>query len=542
MPLKGRTRPLKSTATTPSSLTRLLHFQHAAPSLRLSLAVLLFFSLLYFALTYPLVFDFSHSFISPEANGDSPVFIWNAFVVRDALINQQSLLHTDWQVFPLGGSMVMHSHTAIIGLFNLLFNNPILASNVVLYLSFVLSAWGAYRLSYLLFGSIQGALLCGFVFAFSPYKLVHLTEHFNLMLTASIPFYILTFHAAFGFEKRRFLPRILSFKAFGGCIALGVLSLLSDYYTTFFLLYFSAFALLFMYFLQGRKVVFSIQSLLIFTLIIIVSHSLIQVAKLFADDKGAFWLGGNLLSFALPHANSLWWGSASLQAFKDSFLAHQGSLEYDMFLGWSLLLVLIIGLLKYAGKDWHFLGLSVLLYFMLCMPALKVHNLFILNLPTSVLHFIPFFNHVHVPPRNVLLLGLFIPLLIQHLYRNSQVPRFFYVLLLLLSILEFWPKPYSRLGTADVPDWVYALQKNDSVMLHIPEKTGLRDGIKGWGQFNSNELFYQTIHRKKLVGGYFSRLPESTFVFYRDSLGIDSQGRVKDLQKLEEILLNKTPM
>jgi len=503
---------------------------YPAPSLRLSLSVSLFFALLFILITFPLVVDFSTSFISPKENGDPAVFVWNAFVVRDALINHTSLLHTDWQLYPIGGSMLMHSHTGIIGLLNLLLNNPVLACNLALLLSFILSGLGGFRLSYLVFGNVWGAVLTGFVFSFSPYKLVHLTEHYNLMLTASIPFYILFFNSAFSFQKGRFLPKIASYKAFGFCLFLGLISLLSDYYTTFFLLYFSVFAVLYAYFVRDRALVNSRKKVGVLAGVLLLFHVLLQLAKLYLDDKGAFWLGGNVLSFFIPHANSFWWSGTSLTQFKNQFLAHQGSIEYDMYLGWALSIAVLIGIFKFPKSMRSFWGFCVLLYLLLCLPAIRFHSFFMLNSPTAVLHFIPFFNHVHVPPRNVMMLGLFIPLLLQQSFHHQKSNAYVYVFLICISLIEFWPKTYTRMGIQDVPQRVYTIQAS-SMDYYLPSHTGLRDGIKGWGAFNSNELYYQTLHRKKIVGGYFSRIPESTFAYYKDSLGIDSMGNCRDKHK-----------
>jgi hypothetical protein len=134
--------------------------------------------------------------------------------------------------------------------------------------------------------------------------------------------------------------------------------------------------------------------------------------RLTLDDNAAFWLGGDLLQYAIPSHNSAWFGSKALWDIKNTIQPYAYSIEYEMFLGWSFLLVAIFAAILFIQKK-NKLGIFSflsLVFAMLCIPALKVYGKEIFNLPTSVLHFVPFFNHVHVPPRFVLMLGLVLPI------------------------------------------------------------------------------------------------------------------------------------
>ena len=50
-------------------------------------------------------------------------------------------------------------------------------------------------------------------------------------------------------------------------------------------------------------------------------------------------------------------------------------------------------------------------------------------------------------------------------------------------------------------------------MLSLP--FGLRDGLSSRGNYSSSSQFYQTLHEKRLVGGYISRLPGGSVERYR---------------------------
>ncbi|MCO6495037.1 MAG: hypothetical protein J5I91_05070 [Bacteroidetes bacterium] len=502
-----------------------LGFKYGLPKLSLSIFALMLYALVFMIYTFPLVQDFAQSFISPPKDGDSPAFVWNVYNFNEAFKNGESLFYTHKQLYPIGGSTIMNSNITIVSLLNLIVNNPILSINIALLISFALSGLGAFFLTYRFTESFWGALLGGFIFSFAPYKVSHLVSHYNLMLTAVIPFFVINFNRAFEFESGRFLPKKIYFKWVVVCFLLGFVGLLSDYYTTFFMLYYAGIVWIYNAWISGKTIHLNRKTVLKSLVVIVIIHILLQQAKLNLDDNGAFWLGGNVIDFFVPSHNSLWFGGQWLQNFKDSFHPEKGSVEYEMFLGWTLIVVLFYVWYKTGKNQFQFsmTTFTALIFLAICVPAVRVFNIFLFNMPTASLHFIPFFNHIHVPTRFVVMACLFLPIIIVHYFKNHSYSHYFFAILLSVLFVEYYPKPYSTLSERDVPDWVYELKESDAELV-IPVPTGLRDGIKGFGYFNSNQLFYQTIHGKTILGGYLSRLPESTFEYYRDSLGLDANG------------------
>lgn len=59
----------------------------------------------------------------------------------------------------------------------------------------------------------------------------------------------------------------------------------------------------------------------------------------------------------------------------------------------------------------------------------------------------------------------------------------------------------------------YIKELKGKTLLTMP--TGIVDGMDKVGDFNVNQLYYQTIHHKQLIGGYISRLPKETFEYYK---------------------------
>jgi hypothetical protein len=84
---------------------------------------------------------------------------------------------------------------------------------------------------------------------------------------------------------------------------------------------------------------------------------------------------------------------------------------------------------------------------------------------------------------------------------------------LVLTALELKPKPYPILSTADVPKIINTLKSSDASMV-LPIPFGVRDGMREIGKIDLNDLYYQTIHEKAMLGGYISRIPASTFERY----------------------------
>jgi hypothetical protein len=259
--------------------------------------------------------------------------------------------------------------------------------------------------------------------------------------------------------------------------------------------------------------------------ILVLFHFVVSFLIQHADDKAAFWLGGDIVQFFIPAHNSFWFEGLSLRNFKDSIQPYAGSIEYEMFLGWTFLLFVLYILVKNIRSTVKISLMTFLslVFFSMCLPAFKIMGNSMFNMPTSVLHFIPFFNHVHVPPRIVLMLSLVLPMAVSTYLTEIKLKNAISGILFLLLFVEFLPKSYPMITPDKIPEWVAKVKSSDAEVL-IPVPTGLRDGLTGYGQFNSNHLYYQTKHHKPLVGGYLSRLPVETYDYYKDSLGLNEAG------------------
>ncbi|GAB3734427.1 hypothetical protein GCM10027594_16000 [Hymenobacter agri] len=174
-----------------------------------------FYGLCFLVFTWPLGANFASAMLA-EPGSDAGLFAWNVWHFDQAVTAGTNPLFTTWMFYPQGISLLLHTYTPILGLLGLVVHNPILAVNLGLLLSAMLSGVGAYLLARRWVHSPVLALLAGFVFAYSPYKLQRLSQHVNLELTATVPFYVLAFLQAFEFAEGRWWPRVRSWGAVAG--------------------------------------------------------------------------------------------------------------------------------------------------------------------------------------------------------------------------------------------------------------------------------------------------------------------------------------
>jgi len=159
--------------------------------------------------TYPLAFNLSsHVPGTPgllDALSDSALQTWYPWWVRKALTSTESVLHSDWIFYPVGMEMTMQPAMFLHGLATvpLFWMDISTANNIVILASFALSGLSACLLGFYLFRSFPGAILCGFVFAFCPYKIHHIEGHYHLMATETIPLVALSLIRLYDRPTRR---------------------------------------------------------------------------------------------------------------------------------------------------------------------------------------------------------------------------------------------------------------------------------------------------------------------------------------------------
>ena len=488
-----------------------------------------FYGLWFLVLTWPLGARFGATMLA-EPGSDAGLFAWNVWHFDQAVAAGTNPFFTTWMFYPQGIGLLLHTYTPILGLLGLAVGNPVLALNLGLLLSAAASGTGAYLLARRWVRSPVLALLAGFVFAYSPYKLQRLSQHVNLELTATVPFYVLAFLHAFAFEPGRWWPRVRSRGAVVACAGLGVLTLLSDYYVLFGLLYFSlAYAAWFglglgrIRWRVGRTWAWLAG-------ILVVSHVLVRLLRRSGLPEKSIWWGGDLVSFLMPPPSSRWvyWDWAARLLHNPKVFNSPGSIENTVFIGYALpLLALGLGGLRwwhrrppsarFADPGGRPLAWVLVVFLLFTIPSVRVLGHERLNLPTAALHFIPLLNNLRCPTRWIMLVGLLLPIVsfsaLEAAWAGRLRPATQAACSLLLAavvLVEFWPRTFPLASVSAVPRaYQQVAQLPGTSLITIP--LGIVDGSRKVGEFKAEQLFYQTLHHKKLPSGYISRVSPAQF-------------------------------
>jgi len=157
--------------------------------------VCLFFALLTLVLAAPL--SLSPATHALPLSADTRLFLWTISWDVEALLHHPLSLFDANIFFPEPRTLAYSEHilgSAVLGAPALLATgNPVLALNVIVLLSCVLSGLGAYVLARELGASVPAALAAGVIFAFSPPRFVRLAQ-VHLATVQWIPFGLAFFH------------------------------------------------------------------------------------------------------------------------------------------------------------------------------------------------------------------------------------------------------------------------------------------------------------------------------------------------------------
>jgi hypothetical protein len=152
-------------------------------------------------------------------------------------------------------------------------------------------------------------------------------------------------------------------------------------------------------------------------------------------------------------------------------------------------------------------------------PFVRVAGVFTyVPTPWALLRYAPVLGAARMPTRMTVLVMLGVSMLLAmaltHARSRVRRPGLLTVGIGALLMFELLPVP-RPLYSAEVP-LVYRIVGEDPRpvrLLTLP--FGLRDGVSSRGNFNAVSQYYQTVHQKRLVGGYISRLPRNSVARYR---------------------------
>ncbi len=260
----------------------------------------------------------------------------------------------------------------------------------------------------------------------------------------------------------------------------------------------------------------------------------------------------DLAAFVLPMRDHPIFGSFS-RSVRDSWPAAAAANQYEVYLGFSVLMLAAIGLFAHRNRSFSiFLTAVALLFFSLALgPVLHIGGVAYPGVPMPYRLFdkLPFASISRSPDRFTVLVTLCLSILLAFgLQRLGYASRFarrpspqpsptrgegeqsqpfltraevanspnsklktqnsklLAAFALILLLAEFLPIPY-RMSAAPVPAFATTLaqEMGDFSILELPRQ----DGYWGGGQ----RMRFQTVHGKSIFGGYISREYNHPFVF-----------------------------
>ncbi len=438
---------------------------------RKHLVVLIAYTLIALAMTYPLILNFATAI--PGVEGDAGSFVWALGWAKTALAVGANPFHTDYVFYPLGGatqllwavSLIAFASLPLQALFGL-----IVAHNLLYLAATVLTAYGMYLLAgyvladqkfqlpaakfdlpaspiaavmvtqYLLAGAGAEryarlkrlpprelpAFVAGIAFAFAPLRLGYGLSFLNLFNTEWIPFYVL------------FLLRAVRAKSWRAAMLAGILLGLNayiDFQIAAFLILFTA-----LYFVTvlGADQIRRIQlfALTAFVALIVAAPMLAIVANDFAAEGGNYIRvfplkystdrAYDLLAYVLPNARSTLYANVPIQVagVNAGVNATDGSAlspDRQTFVGW-FVLALAAHAIFWRWRRARFWLLVACVFALFSLgPSLHILGRDTgIPLPYMLLHEIPIVNHIRIPMRYGIMVAFALALLAAIAVRDLQ--------------------------------------------------------------------------------------------------------------------------
>jgi hypothetical protein len=162
--------------------------------------------------------------------------------------------------------------------------------------------------------------------------------------------------------------------------------------------------------------------------------------------------------------------------------------------------------------------------------------------PWAVFRYLPIVGAARMPTRMTILVTMGVALLlafaVRELRTHARRPRLVTAAIASLLAIELLPAPRT-LHSAELPAAYQKIAADPRPIRVLSLPFGLRDGLGSRGNYSSTSQFYQTFHRKRLVGGYVSRLPAGSIDRYRGNSTLKVLLRMSEGTPVESELLER---
>lgn len=460
-------------------------------------------------MSFPLVLHFG-SYL-PGDNLDAWQNYWNYWWTREALLSGRNPFWTPLLYAPYGVPLYLHT----LNLFNGIVTLPVqllfgvtAAYNSVVFLSFTLAGYFAYLLVSRVCGNRLAGFAGGVIYAFGSYQMAHLLGHANLIASEWLPAYIFCLIVASEATGRR---RTLA--AGAAVLALALVMLCDWQYVLFAVIFTVLYAL---WTAVARRaftpliVAGIIGACWLLVALPLLVPTIVETRETAATRPvvaGPERNSADLLSFFLPSPLHSWWG-----ARVERLTGEAQALPVDraIFLGYLPLALSFYGWWRNRRRA-AFWAVAALVFFVLALGlTLQIAGrtqLGGLPLPYAWLHRLPLVSVSRIPARFALMVTLCLAVLSGFgllglaqrlaplLARRPTLRAMLAAATIVGLLVEHITLPYPVQPVVEPPFYQQLARDAEAgTVLELPIRTT-----------RSQSLYYQTVHRRPIVGGYISR-------------------------------------
>jgi hypothetical protein len=269
----------------------------------------------------------------------------------------------------------------------------------------------------------------------------------------------------------------------------------------------------------GRLVYLSITATL--TAAMVLSPVLVGLGRRVVDGRfpstPIYWRssppGLDLAELVLPNPNHAWFGGPS-----QAWIVATTPLAFPEFVGsLSLISLGIVGVALWRVRravPRFWIAFTLAFSLLALGPFIQIGrvNTYIPG-PWALLRYVPVIGLARSPSRFAIVaaLGLSVTLGLALTALRREWPgrwRLIQPILGLLLAFELVPAPRPLFDAAVPAVYARIAEDRDESFRVLELPTGVRDGTSSIGDFNASAQYFQTVHRKPLVGGYQSRVSE----------------------------------
>lgn len=500
--------------------------------------------------TFPLFLQMNNM-VSGFGLGDGFLYIWNAYNFWHQLLSAKNPFFTTIVLYPFGANLSFHDYSPLTNLLLGVFRgNLVIGMNVLILSSFALAGYSTFLLIKMATKNYLLSLIAGLAYGFSPVMFSYLAaEHYYYLFAAPyLPLGIL-FTLSF-LQKKKLRDFILIIIIFWLIFFTSYYMLIV--YTLMVVTIFLSNALIYFY---KRKSPFSLKDFKIF-FIALVGLIFLPVILLFlfvfnitdfqnfkasesfsANVCNADLLGYIIPNQSVPHLRNI----SSYLAINLGYLTRGDTPSY--YLGIFYLILAVMAFVKFRkNNDISAVGIAgiVILLLSLGTRIQTGNHIFLDGIYTPFYWFskIPFMGFIGCPLRfsivvllSVIFLSFF---LINKIIKKYKLSNNFNCFILIILLLIEYGIPKIQFVSADMPEvyQVVAQARNHFTVLELP--SGLTAGYGYFGfdfsipGLNGKQMYWQSLYQKPRIGGYLSRISETTNQFFMTEPVISDIFRMTD--------------